>query len=199
LAALARAKPRLFLVGLTIALAAAAATPRNARGQISPGTITVFADQLGSECTLEDHDSRALRVYVLHTSSTGAIESMFKVSPSLGFAAAYVGETVNASAFSGNTQTGLAVRYNECIAGTFVIATIDYMGAGQSANCSYLEVVAHPLSPTGYIDIIDCYFGMWGVVTLGKLLVNPTAGNCTPWCTVSTRQSTWGAVKALYR
>jgi hypothetical protein len=74
-----------------------------------------------------------------------------------------------------------------------------YTGHGASNPCAYLEVLPHPESFTGGIDVDDCHFQWWQASTLGRLLVNPSPDQCTPWCVVGVQSSTWGGVKALYR
>lgn len=84
------------------------------------------------------------------------------------------------------------------LAGSRMLVTVTYAGLGTSALCSYLDVVAHPNFEHLGILVQTCTFENVPAPTRGRLHVNPNA-TCAPWCVVSTEETTWGGVKALYR
>jgi hypothetical protein len=130
----------------------------------------------------------------------GLAGSRFRIVTSAGFSATYVGEVVNYP-HSGDVQGGVTIAHGTCLPGTFLLATVTYLGHGTSAPCSSIDVIGHPDSyyaPS--IDVMDCHFAWLAASTLGSLLVNPVESQCAPWCsTVATERRTWGGIKALYR
>jgi hypothetical protein len=170
-------------------------------GQLSTATITAFADQAGTSCTLFDDSEKTFDVYIINTITPGfgLAGSRFRVATSPGFSAAFVEEQIP-FLHSGSVRDGVTVVYGTCLPGTFLLATVTFLGHGTSAPCSAIEVVAHPESHyPGSIDVMDCHFDWLPAPTKGPLLVNAVEGQCAPWCIVALEPTTWGAVKALYR
>jgi hypothetical protein len=179
-----------------------ASSPSNPLAQFSPGTITAFADATGSSCTLLDDSEKLFDIYIVIAVAPkfGLAGSRFRIVTSAGFSATYVGEVVNYP-HSGDVQGGVTIAHGTCLPGTFLLATVTYLGHGTSAPCSSIDVIGHPDSyyaPS--IDVMDCHFAWLAASTLGSLLVNPVESQCAPWCsTVATERRTWGGIKALYR
>lgn len=188
-----------FLLSATIVIAAT----NPATAQVDYGSISLFSDPNGDSCVLIDDGDGPLNIYVVQKTPLvrGWVDSRFRVSNSEGFNADYVGEVIHAFAHVGDLRAGIEIVYGHCDTGTvLLLATMTYMGHGDSSPCAYLEVLPHPQSYSGGIDLMDCNFDTYKGSTLGPLLVNPTSGTCSSWCTpVSVESSTWGAVKALYR
>jgi hypothetical protein len=169
--------------------------------QTPAATVTAYADESGSSCSLTDDSEKVFHVYVITRIQTGVGAVRFRVVTSPGFSATYMGEVIPFQYYSGDTQAGLLVNYGDCFPpGKVLTATISYAGHGTSAPCSYLTLSAHPQSyfPPN-IEAMDCAFDWWPVPTNGPLYVNPVQGQCPLWCAVGTSSSTWGHVKALYR
>jgi hypothetical protein len=181
-------------------LVIAASTESSA--QYVPATITLFSDPSGDSCTLIDDKEGLLNVYVVNkiAPGLGLVGSRFRVASSEGFNAEYASELIHLPAHMGDLRAGVDIAYNYCYSGSLLLATITYMGHGTSSPCGYLEVLPHPVSYFGTIEVMVCNFDTYPGATLGPLLVNPSSGQCAPWCgPVSTQSTTWGAVKALYR
>jgi len=178
-------------------LVIAASTESSA--QTVPSTITLFSDPNGYSCTLIDNQEIPLNVYVINE-SRGLVDSRFRIASSEGFNADYLSEVVHMPFHIGDLRAGIDIGYGYCATGTLLLATITYMGHGSSSPCAYLEVLPHPVSYFGTIEVMDCAFDTLRGSTLGPLLVNPSSGQCAPWCSpVGVQSTTWGAVKALYR
>jgi hypothetical protein len=171
------------------------------RAQTVFETVSLFSDPNGDSCTLIDDKEGPLTIYVVNKipPGFGLVDSRFRVASSEGFNANYVSEVILMPFHLGDLRAGIEIVYNYCYTGTLLLATMTYMGHGGSSSCAYLEVLPHPESYTGGIDVMDCYFSTLEGSTLGRLLVNTSPGQCSPWCTVGVQSSTWGAVKALYR
>jgi hypothetical protein len=162
-------------------------------------TITVFADEIGSSCTIVDDSERLFDLHVIAKVVGWTLYGLrFRLADSPGFTADYVSETIYAEAFSGDLPSGLFAGYS-CVNGLLHVATVTYLGHGTSQPCSYLEILPYPQSETGSAEIMDCYFDVYPAASEGPLLVNATPGQCEPWCTIAARETTWGAVKSLYR
>jgi hypothetical protein len=165
-------------------------------------SVTLFSDPNGDSCTLADNGGGPLNIYVVNKipPGLGLVDSRFRVASSEGFGADYVSEVIHMPFHIGDLRAGIEIAYNYCHTGTVLLATMTYLGHGTSSPCAYFEVLPHPESYTGGIDVMDCHFSTWEGCTLGPLLVNPSPGQCAPWCgPVGVQATTWGAVKALYR
>jgi hypothetical protein len=191
-------KHRPFLLVLAITGCLTFSSP-HLLAQSSPATITAFADPLGASCTLLDDGEKMFEVYIIQSPAGGLVGSRFRIAGSPGIGAEYVSATVHLPFFMGDVQTGIDIAYGYCASGSLLLVTVTYLGHGTSQTCSYFEVLPHAQSYTGGIDVMDCQFDTWRASTLGPLLVNTVEGQCVPWCTVATRPTTWGALKALFR
>jgi len=200
---LGRFLPRFLFVAAT-----ALAVPSPCRSEIEGG-IVVSALSFGQSCTVLD--SPGLHsIYILHRNTPGAIGSRFKVSTGNGVTWTYVSETVNAPMFVGNTQRGIALCYGDCIAETTLLATISYMGYGTGLSCGQINIVPHPQAQTVEAAMCDgtpvslVVNDLYVVRVLGDcgcpsghvFVGSPQVFNCQP---VAAAQTTWGAIKALYR
>jgi hypothetical protein len=186
------------LFGVVMILLATTSTPLRAQSMV--WTVTLSSDPIVTSCTLVDNQEGPLKVYVINEiAADGLVSSSFRVASSAGFSADYMGETIHLPFHIGDLRTGIDITYAYCATATVLLATMEYMGHGTSSPCAYLEVLPHPDSFSGSIEVMDCAFDTLRGGTLGPLLVNPLSSQCAPWCVVSVQSSTWGAVKALYR
>ena len=185
------------LFGVVMILVATTST--QLRAQSIEATITLSSDPSATSCTLVDNQEGLLNIYVLNEIPLGLVSSSFRVASSAGFNADYMSETIHMLFHTGDLRTGIEITYAYCASGTVLLATMTYMGHGNSEPCAYLEVLPHPDSFSGSIEVMNCAFDTFRGGTLGPLLVNPVSSQCAPWCVVSVQSSTWGAVKALYR
>jgi hypothetical protein len=109
----------------------------------------------------------------------------------------------------GNTQTGITICYGGCLLDPqTVLVAIQYMAYGTSPNCGgQLFVSPHPDAQT--VEVINCNGTASSAPTVGVMVGDfcscpsprsyagtPQLFDCRP---LSTKVSTWGAVKALYQ
>jgi hypothetical protein len=189
-------------VAIATMVALFALHPSPSFAQNANGSVTLFADESGTTCTLQDTAPGPLMMYVIHRipEGWGNVACRFSVAASPGFGGTYVGETIHAAFWLGTLRDGIDIAYGQCALDAQLVATITFQGHGTSEPCSYLEIVPHPENWLGAIEVMSCSFETRPAPTLGRLWVNPDGEACSPWCaTVPTHETTWGGVKALYR
>jgi len=172
-------------------------------------SIAIWGDPNYPLCEITDAPGERT-VYVVHDYNTGTTAARFKIEPGPGNTMTYVSEVHYFSSTAGNVQDGISVCYGACTLDTPVIASITYMAYGTSSSCSRLLVVPHPSAET--VEAIKCNGVATRAYGADLTLHRPgdacgcpvthgfqgTAGvfACTP---VAVENTTWGAVKALYR
>lgn len=164
--------------------------------QANPGSVGIFSDQLGTDCNITDGSVGLFSVYIVHVVTNGSTASQWLMEADPGFTAQYVGETSPFQTAIGDTQNGISVAYGSCLAGPFLVATVNYFGQGTSTACALLSIVADPVAPSGQVEIVDCSFVKHLAPKGGQARVNPD-GTCQ--CNVATQTSSWGGIKALYK
>jgi len=170
--------------------------------------ITAYGSAPAGACTVwEPEGGGVLTVYVIYENATVSCVTIaeFQVVAGGGFLGAYLGESYpDGFALSGNTQDGIVLVSLTCWSPSrsTVLASIQYTTNGASPPCSWLEVVGLPDQD---ILVNTTTEGWQTARTYGKLSLNidpwdgKTCGSQT-WCVpVSTENTTWGRVKALYR
>ncbi len=164
-----------------------------AQGQATQYSIGLYADPAHTEKTVYDITPGTLSVFVVHEADRQpafSVSSGFRIVASPGFTGVWIGDSP-AYPFEGTSPDGIALGYGACISLPIVVMETQYVTFGTSAECSYLDVVAHPVHG---LVIIDCD-GELRNATGEKLVINPSAG-CSP---IPVEHLTWGRVKALYR
>jgi len=165
------------------------------------GSIGIFSDTNGSDCNVYDLSGPTIaRFYVVHVGQSGALAARFSAPPPPCFSTAiYVQDLPVFFTTEGNTQTGVEVQYTtssgapSCKPSPVHVMTIEYVVQGLTAPCCYYSVLPYPGDAT--IEVTDCFASVLSA-TGGEAIINPQSG-CS--CSVSTRTSTWGAVKAMFR
>jgi len=176
----------------------------------SGGFVRIMQGDLdGYECFVLDTQPKVQTLAVLHN-SWGTVASRFKIEAGPGVTMTYLSETHNFAMTSGNTQSGISICYNECLLGDVIVASMSYMGYGTSENCGQLNVVPYPGSQT--VEAVRCdglavqalawdlyvfnSFSGCGCPEAHSFEGVPQQFGCSP---LLVRNSTWGAIKALYR
>lgn len=161
------------------------------------GHIGLFADSLSfSNCELVDDQMAVVPIYIVHKGLLGATACQFMVAPGGGFDCTYLASTNRFQTTIGDPLMGVAVSYGSCLMPDILLITMIWFCEGLSPVCSWLEVVPHPASPTGTIDIVLCA-GLLPA-TGGIMAVNNDGScDCGGWHPVD--ETTWGRVKSLYR
>ncbi len=189
-------RPSVLLTGIALATTAVLLP---AVGLCQFNVLNIFSDAQGTNCLVSDIQPGIITVYVFH-STIGATASQFRIATDAGFTGSYISHQV-ASPFleMGTPPVDYSVAYCcFCYTGSFLVATISYLGLGTSAPCSHISIEPAPTSPIpGEVAVIDCDFELAVPNTSGPAVVNYT--NCAAWCIGATESSTWGRIKALYR
>jgi hypothetical protein len=167
------------------------------------GRIYLFADPYPSLCEVVDAGPGTVNVYVFHVPSSAVPAfsgSAFKLGSSEGFTGVFqsVEYPGDLFAYGDIVGGGVAVGYFLCRFESFLIATVTYTTFGTSADCSSIMVL--PYDESGIVEVVSCDGGATPALVAGRMVVNPTF-SCWDECglSVPTRETTWGAVKALYR
>jgi len=161
------------------------------------GSIDVFSDAALTTCNFTE-DGGSLKVYVAHTHSTGTAASMWKLTRS-GGAEGTVLELLSTTSpylsLGSNVEESFAVSYQGCLSGSFLIATVTYLGEGLTPACALFTIEPANDAPTGKIEMVDCADTKFVLDQAGQGRINPD-GTCQ--CSVPASATTWGKVKALY-
>ena len=174
---------------------AALAVPATAH---STEAIQIAADEQGLNCMLSDAPPRVVDVYVLVRSLVGVTAASFRVWQSPGFTGQLSGVTVSDASYFwlGDVESGVDVAFAACLTGQVPVARLTYVVLGTSESCSYLDVLAKVDDEMGTPWLLDCAF-MVTPPAVWALAINWVNG--CGICPNATQQTTWGAVKALYR
>lgn len=162
----------------------------------NPGSVGIFGDTGGMDSYIEDQTPGLVNVYVVHVHTPGATAAQFKVTWSADMLMTYLSETVTTPYIGiGTSTSGIAIAYGACYASPNMILTISFFAQGSSGECAEFRVVEDPgASPPG-IYVTDC--------SDPPVLLDATGGlayvNPGPACTNALENSTWGAIKSLYR
>jgi len=180
---------------LTVAILALCASPVFAQVG-SPG---FFADAAGTSCNIAVPTGVPFNVYVVHKSVAGATGGQWLFNPSTvdpGLTPIGSGSAGPAAPLViGSPETGISFAYGGCVTGDLHIWTFNFFSVGGVPPCTYLQILPDPSTVTPGVLTIDC--------TFAEIPVDPGEGilnaNGTCDCVVSSKQSTWGKVKSLYR
>ncbi|UCG51329.1 MAG: BACON domain-containing protein [Candidatus Latescibacterota bacterium] len=118
------------------------------------GTICLFADPSGLDCTINDLGPGLITVYVVHMDAVDVRAVRFSAPVPACMNAVYLGDMFPWPIAIGNSQTGVEVGFPECLSSPIHILTINIFGQGLSIpDCPY-EVLPDP--EIGYIQVTDC-------------------------------------------
>jgi hypothetical protein len=166
--------------------------------------ISIYADQLASECALRNlvPPPGQNSVYLVHKFNPGSTASQLKVNDTSGlFAASQTTPYLSL----GTWNTDLSFAYGGCVIGQHVLMTLNFFWFGQAMTCgNYLETTFAPTSPIpGEIAIVDCTEPAANLLPAsgGRIFFGPQGDQCPGInCGVNAAsEATWGSVKALYR
>jgi len=162
------------------------------------GSIDVFSNAALTTCNYNAVSGGILRVYVAHTHTTGTAASMWKLTRSAGaegLVLSLIGATSPYLTIGTNVEESFAVSYQGCLSGSFLIATVTYLGEGLTPACALFTIEPANDAPTGKIEMVDCADNKFVLDQAGQGRINPD-GTCQ--CSVPASATTWGKVKALY-
>jgi hypothetical protein len=186
-----------LLIGAGAASADTACMSSTAPG--SPGSISAYGDAQGTSCYAFDGGG-LVTVFLWHTNTDGATASQFL----LDVAAAgwtWLGDNWNFTTVIGQSTTGVSVAYGACLTSPISLGTINFFG-NSAPTCTRIGIVPDPATLTGEIEAVDCDETKF-FPTGGMMYVNPditcTCNACPPPPPSPVEESTWGAIKSMYR
>ena len=165
--------------------------------------ISLYADVESNDCTLNVLVSPPgiNTLYVVHWLNGGAIGAEFTIDDNSGLVP--VSQTTP-YLWIGSWYTGISIVYGGCVAGDHVIGTLNYLWLETPTTCeNSLLVVAYPNEQT--VIVYDCSQPYIRETAYSRYTsVGPDADSCDVFggccqCVIPTSETTWGAVKALYR
>jgi hypothetical protein len=163
-----------------------------------PGKIGIFADAAGGNCNVGFDDYGYIPFYVVHTPTAGARGVRFSAPvPACLIEARWSRDQSLYTITTGNSQSGVTVDYGSCVASPIHVLTIWYFSYGLgSPPCCLYPVLADPSVESGQIEVVDCH----GATVFAQGRTNTVNGNANCPCEspLSTNETTWGRIKALY-
>ena len=164
------------------------------------GTIGVFADNAGTNCSLTA-TAFSTAAFIVHFNST-VKGVQFKAPEPMCFTGwTLLSAGVNSSAVPvGDFRNGLAMGFANCQASPLLCVSLTYydiagggQGGGSATACCEWPVLAS--AESGLIEIVDCSDAL--VYGTGQSGIFASSDLCP--CGISpTENSTWGKVKSLY-
>jgi hypothetical protein len=163
------------------------------------GGIGLNSDTQGIDCNLFDVAPGLVTIYAVHEalpgSITAATASQFAATNPACLLATYLSDTAVFPVTIGNSQSGVAIGYGQCLALPLTVLWINYFAAGATPPCCEHTVTADPSAPSGQVEVVDC---------AGILLT--AVGLCAIWnpdptcpCEATpVEETTWGHIKAVY-
>jgi hypothetical protein len=201
--------PRLTSYPLLFAAVALSAAPWSSGDALATSVIVLSGGPSIEECSIVDSSPRMHTIFVSHAFNAGSTASRFRVVNGPGSTLSYISESTPYFSAIGNTQAGISFCYENCLAGTFILATIQYMGYGTSSPCGQQQIIAHPSAET--VEIMNCASaverayvhdlrvegpgGICGCLDPHFITGTAQAFDCTP---LPVSATTWGAIKSLY-
>jgi hypothetical protein len=159
------------------------------------GYLGLYADAQGTSCELYDPGNALITVYVVHKffSSGDATGSRFRMVSPAGAAWMYL--TFNTPFVPiGTADVDLSLGYGQCLTETTMIGSALWFSVSPSPACGMLNMA--PATHFATMIATDCNFSEFPIN--GRYAVVNVDNSCCCDCG-ATKQSTWGAVKALYR
>lgn len=184
---------------ILLAVAFALSILANSASAATFGHVSLYGDAASTECTLTDDQPRTADVFVVHHIGEYVADAYllaFRVAASAGFTGSWLQDIVPTGMFAvGTSPDGMTIGYQACRTGDVPVLRITYQLFGTSSPCSSLQVAAYP--DIGFIETSNCSFEIF-MVEGGSIVVNAD-DSCPCQMPVPVKQTTWGAVKAIYR
>jgi len=171
---------------------------------IFPSSNPVYLD-----CNLTDGSTDVITIYIIHEFTPGTAASRFRVAPGGGFGCIWLGD-FSPFLMLGNSQNGISISYGACYQSPVLILEVRYLCTGISETCSWLTICPDLDALSGKIEAVDCHENLLFIngTTLwvnadpnlcGCALGGPTNPAVTCQGPVPVEDSSWGAIKSLYR
>ncbi len=163
--------------------------------------IGLYGDTLHTDCDIDNPGLLIFWVEVFHYSAHGASGCQFSApyQPCL-VEAEFHSDIKEFAATSGDSQTGVAVDYGDCLSGWIHVLTIVYVdpvGFG-GPDCCVLPVLPDPNSSSGEIEVTDCDGAVSTADALPGIVNSTEACPCGVPTGIADPSTTWGRLKALF-
>lgn len=162
------------------------------------GSVGLFNSVAGVSCTIIPPATGTFQPAIVHTGSDGTTGSQFQalVPACAGFV--HLVDISLVSIILGNTQTGASAAYGNCLAGSIPVATMFMSVIFPPVGCCNWTITRHPGFPEPTVVSGNCSVPIQNEVAGGgTAFVKVAAEPCN--CLVDNEESTWGAVKELFR
>jgi hypothetical protein len=160
-------------------------------------SILLFAEPTIDICAKDATPFSVTSVYIMHAFTAGSTASAFMINDTSGLVR--LGSSCSGLSVDGSTPyDGVYIQYGSCVTGTFAICRLDFFNAtGQPVpGCYQLTVENHPFEDA--VLAYDCS-GTPMNVGSGAFFTFDIGGKPCFDCDIAVEETTWGAVKALYR
>ncbi len=167
------------------------------------GRIELAADAAGTNCNIVDTAPGFIYVHILITQALAVDGVQFRApKPACWLGATWLADSMAFPVTIGDTQNdprGLSIGLGACRSSPVYLGSMIYMTQGQASPCcSYAVLKAFDLTPEIPTPImVACDETIHGIAP-GTAVINPGPG-CYCISPVPVDETTWGAVKALYR
>jgi len=165
------------------------------------GQIGMFRTASGIICQVYDQ-AGLVSIPVVHVLTPGATACQFSAPlPGCWTNAIFLSDTAVFPVTIGSSQAGVAVGYGACLGSPIHVLTINVFSQTPITDpyaCCGWPVLPDPNVVSGKIEVVDCVNDLLYADGVMSYVVAGEGNQCED-CTTATEQSTWGAVKALYR
>ncbi|UCH84113.1 MAG: hypothetical protein JSW50_00025, partial [Candidatus Latescibacterota bacterium] len=120
------------------------------------GVIVFFGDPGGTDCNLWDNVTGLCLYYVFHFLHGGATASQFSATKPACFGAMWLNDTSVFTVKIGDSQSGVAIGYGQCMPAPTHILTINYFCQATTGSCSEYRAGPYPAVASGKIEVVDC-------------------------------------------
>jgi hypothetical protein len=164
-------------------------------------TLGFFTDEDASSCEITNVTGEVITIHMLlYGDATTANTVSFYASTPACWDAIWLGDEINDDYLPMGTthgQYGVSITFRGCRDLPLRLGSMSFWATGSSACCTY-DAYRLPLGNVDYIEVINC-----GSISVPagyeSVVINPDEScGCAPSAVVSTEETTWGRVKALY-
>lgn len=171
---------------------------------VPAGVLCVYGEPQGSEnCNIYEISVLVLHFYLfVQVDGAAAIEFRCDISETVNWI-----HDVDSSPFPvkiGNFHDGTTIMFFNCLTGTIYLGSAAYFTTGDTPPCSHIYLRNHPSPsiPDHYdlpvyanCEIPERYY----VAATKESVINPTQECSCICCPISTEETSWGHIKALFK
>jgi len=162
--------------------------------------ITLYADKLGTDCSIADVGVRTVYVYMIHEGTGTRVLSEFRApKPDCWTGAIWDSDELNGATIGGlagySQGSDLTAVYVGCLPLPVYIGRMVFEATGAAEPCCRYAVLPSVFEPSSVLTA-DCEFAQVPILG-GSAVINENAScPCSP--PLAFESTTWGRVKSLY-